>query len=419
MQHPRIQGLVFAALTLIGTTLAWLRVPASTRDGVYAEDGMFLRTWALDNNPLNLLDPYAGYQHLLPRISSGLVVNLAPISQWGLGVTFVSCLMVGLVGGLSYLAARRVLTSPVNQIAVGLLPALIPLAGVEAIGNLANVHWFLFYLLFWILLAQPTSRWGRIGWGTLALVAALTEAQTVVLAPLALWQFWKSPKSRGPVIGWALGTAGQVLTYLFFPRDAPAEVIASVADLTNGYVANTILSNQGSGQFHAAYFVSQHGWWLAWLLAVLVLAAAISHALRTDGEQRFLALWALLVSYLSWVLAITFNDIPDFADVTEPDFLVVRWGTTAAMLLVASVVVSLDGFTGWRQVFAQLVVVVLFVGLSINAVQDNILRIGVTWSPQLKQARIECADQPDASTTIEILPQGWSTTMPCRAILDQ
>lgn len=45
------------------------------RNSLYAEDGLlFVGDWANVSGAGLLIEPYQGYQHLLPRIVSGLVV---------------------------------------------------------------------------------------------------------------------------------------------------------------------------------------------------------------------------------------------------------------------------------------------------------------------------------------------------------
>lgn len=99
---------------------------------------------------------------------------------------------------------------------LALIPVFCPLAGFEAVGNSNNLHWYLTYLMLWILLGRPRSRAGQWLLTFAALAATLTETQCVAFAPL-VWWVWRQDRQRpsetlsriGILGGWACGALVQ------------------------------------------------------------------------------------------------------------------------------------------------------------------------------------------------------------------
>ena len=143
--------------------------------------------------------PYAGYQHLIPRLASGLVIALVPPAGWALAINAIACLVVGTVAGLIYVFSRDVISFRPARVVLGLLAVMTPMAGLEALGNIANLHWFLLYLTPWLLLATPRSTLGAALMAVVAFVSVATEPQCAIFLPLAIWRFVASPRTR-PVI---------------------------------------------------------------------------------------------------------------------------------------------------------------------------------------------------------------------------
>ena len=209
-------------MCILASVLTWLRLPAAGRDTLYAEDGsQFVNDWASNGSWSVLLRPYAGYQHLIPRVASGLIAWLVPIDAWADAMIAAAAAVVGVTAGLVYVLSRAVVSSPMARLGLAAVPVLVPLAGVEVIDSLANVHWYLLYLTPWLLLAMPRERATALGLAFVALVAALTEPQTVILAPLAVWVLVRDPRSRVIVLGWALGVAGQIITFVWRRASGP------------------------------------------------------------------------------------------------------------------------------------------------------------------------------------------------------
>jgi len=227
------------AVGAVGAIIGWVRMPTAVAGWLYAEDGRtFIGDWLGTNQPdkgsLSLLwMPYAGYQHLIPRLASGVVVALVPPAGWALAINAIACLVVGAVAGLVFVFSRDVISFLPSRVVLGLLAVLTPMAGIEALGNIANLHWFLLYLTPWLLLATPRSTVGVWAMAALAFLSVATETQCAIFLPLVIWRFVVSPGSRPVMVCWLLGVAAQVATTIEAPR-ALGTAVPPVASTVEG-----------------------------------------------------------------------------------------------------------------------------------------------------------------------------------------
>ena len=121
--------------------------------------------------------------------------------------------------GLVFFFSRDVTSFWPSRVALGPLTAVAPIVAFEALGNLANLHWFLLYMSIWVLLATPRSVVGAWGMGVVALLCTATEPQCAMVLPLAVWAVVRSRRSRPVVLCWTVGVVAQVVTTLIAPRE--------------------------------------------------------------------------------------------------------------------------------------------------------------------------------------------------------
>ncbi len=168
--------------------------------------------------------------------------------------TAAACVVTGGVAALVFVFSRDVIAAWVARVGLALIVVLTPLAGMEILGNVANVHWYLLYLTPWLLLATPRSRVGSVLMVLLALAVTLTEPQAILFVPLAVWRFLKVPAVRPVVYGYAAGLAAQVLSTLLAGRSRTGGLPPPLS-VAEGYWANAALSVfTGNGQ------------WTGWLI---------------------------------------------------------------------------------------------------------------------------------------------------------
>jgi hypothetical protein len=164
-----------------------LRRPESLlRAQFWAEDANVFFYQARELGLAALIEPYAGYLHLLPRLvaalASWLDLGAAPLLYSvaaGLGTLYVAALTLG--------SRFPLPASPVYA----LLLALVPDA-FEVLWHLTNLQWVLCLgLLVIVMQHAPASRWATVHDLSAVLVIGLTGPFVLTLLPLAVWRCWR------------------------------------------------------------------------------------------------------------------------------------------------------------------------------------------------------------------------------------
>jgi len=328
--------------------------------------------------------------------------------------------VVGGVACLVYVLSRDVVQFAAARVALAAIPVLLPIARLEAVGNVANLHWYMLYLLPWVLLASPRSRYGASGLGLVAFVAVMTEPQCAVYLPLAGWLLMRQPASRPAVLGWALGTAGQVITYATTAGMRPTQ-LSDALSAGKGYVVNALASDALMDGSRLGSIVVRRGWWPAAVAGVVVLAL-IAVALRFGRRPLQLAVaTVVLASVASWCASFFLNDHSAFDYDTMPaarlaDMPFVRWGTAAAMLLAAVVPLAVDALVGrsgrWRPVGLAVLTGMLLV-MGVWFAHGDTTRGGPHWNDGVRSVEPLCAAHPARTVEVPSYPPGWSVALPC------
>ena len=83
-----------AALLTVGlTAIAWFRLDGTTRGTGWADDRVFLQDSLNDGIWSTLLDPYAGYLHVVPRLVVQGVLWATPLSDFAAALTLALSLI--------------------------------------------------------------------------------------------------------------------------------------------------------------------------------------------------------------------------------------------------------------------------------------------------------------------------------------
>ena len=404
---PPRDAVVAVALLVIGAVISVLRIPASLLNGLYAEDGeVFIWDWLWRPRWSLFFAPYAGYLHVLPRILSGLTV-LLPVAWWGVATTVLACLTIGGVSAGVWLAARALELGRVVAAAVALVPVLAPMAAVEALGNLCNLHWYCLYLLTWVCCAGRRLTHPFV-WAVVVLLSCLTEIQALILLPFVAITWWRRRVAWPIVAAWLIGTASQLLCYVTALRPrAPGH--PSILGTVAGYLGNVVLGGFGE-RATLSRTLSLVRLGFAGLLFVAFVALAITVLWRSS--QRWLGLFLLALSGALWVVAMWSNNSLDF----DRMLVLFRWGTTASMVFTAGVAIVLSEVR-WRSWIRISVAVVLVLLILRGFYADNSVRQGRApdWPVALEASSGTCTTT-SRTTDVTIWPDGWFVRLSCARV---
>ena len=425
-RHPAWAVAVFG---LVCALVAWFRLPAIARDTLWAEDGRTFLQAASDHGLMNtLFQPYAGYLHVVPRILAGVVAPL-PVDWWALGMTAGSCLVAGFLAAVVLVCTRDVVPWMPARVLIASLTVLAPLAPREVLGNAANVHSLFLWALIWMLLHSPRTRRGAIALGAIALFAALTEIQSLLLLPLLLI------RPRQPLRwivrgGLLLGLTGQVLVTLIFPRGHTGNPPVPPLSMLYGYLINAV-TPLGVPQHSIGPVIASSGPTVALVILVCLTPAVVYALVRGQALQRYAVITLVAGSLVFFVVDIATNPntFYDYATMTHDQLStvwLVRYGVVPSMMLAATVPIA--AAIAWERrrerhgehgrslqkavaVSSCLLLAVLL--LVQFGPQQTRRSWGPAWQPQLAAARLECSRNPELGSVVLRETINWHVVVSC------
>ncbi|HEV8561758.1 MAG TPA: hypothetical protein VGR06_36010 [Actinophytocola sp.] len=282
----RLPGYLAASVGAVGFQLF---TPAGLThlNHVWAEDGARFLVDAL-REPLaaNLVAPYGGYLHTVPRLVAELV-SVLPLSWAAVAIAIAVALLRTGVALLVFAASGGYLRAVPVRIGLAALVIVLPAGNSETLGNLANLHWFLLYGAFWAVLWRPASLGLNVLAAAVVLLAGLSSPLVFLLAPLALLRL-ALPAWRERLSALAFGVAlvGQVVAVLLgtrapYSNDAVDPVQVLLASLLRG----PVVAFTGSEQVARVY--PRFGNWPVLAAVVLALVPIALAVVRGDGTRRF------------------------------------------------------------------------------------------------------------------------------------
>jgi hypothetical protein len=304
------------------------------------------------------------------------------------------------------------------RVLLAAIPLLSPLPAIEPIGNLANIHWFLAYLIVFVAIAPINGKSASIGWSAVALLCTLTELQCAFVAPVIAYRFFRHRRFRAVATAYTIGMAGQLAAILSAPRARPLEGLPSISSFINGYLLNVVGGSLTARLDILARLIHSHGFAPLAVGALVYGIVCVVLALFGKSVWRWLIIGFLALSVVAWCLAYGVNQGASSA-VSQESLSLMRWGTLASMYLLAAGVLALGVATlRWNlnDRFWILLTVVLCV-IWIPSFRSLLPADVPAWQVQLSAAHPDCTAQPDATVNIAIEPKGWHVAVPCRRIL--
>ncbi|GAA2227076.1 hypothetical protein N1031_03305 [Herbiconiux moechotypicola] len=415
-----------AAISLACALIAYARIPAVARGVVWAEDGRFFLEQRYDLGMLgSLFHVYQGYLQFVPRLVTDAATAIAPLSDYGLTVTRLICLLTGAIAGLVFLLSRDVVSSLWARATLALITVLAPMLPFEVLGNSANIHWLCLWLAPWLLLFRPSRWWQSAILAALMMATVLTEIQALLFLPLVAFQI--RHKKTWPV-GAALlvGGAAQVIGTLISPRDPSSGPPMTALNALLGYVQNVLVGGMTGSAADTGQLLTTYGWAIGLVFALpFVLAAGLIAARsRWPDYPGFLAL--LAGATVTWVASAVANAGPRllYSEQTQEQLasvFILRYGLVPSMFLLALVVLAADKLLAFRSIAVRVlgaVVLVACVAVQLLNFTAPVTRRddGPAWGTGYAAA-LESCRAGASEATIPTAPEGWDAVLPCDLIL--
>ncbi|MBK4346433.1 hypothetical protein [Lacisediminihabitans changchengi] len=417
-----VEAAVVAAIAILATAAAWLRLPPIAQRTVWAEDGTIFVNDAISGRPLeHLFAGYMGYLQFVPRLLADAAVSFARIQDVALFINLSACAVAGLCAALVFWCAQDVVPARALRFVLAAITIGAPLLPIEVLGNAANVHWIFIWTMLWVLLYLPRTRVGAWLLGLVALICALSDIQLLFLVPLFFVRR-RSALVWPPRIGLVVGLIAQIATSLLSPREAHS---GGLGGAIRAYIGQTALASYlPDPKLLDAALGNLRVLWLA--LAIAPFVVAFVYVLkRGSGLQRITVLYLVPGSAVLWTADSYLNGYGGAA-LTPHAFSFVRYAVVPSMMLLASVIVAaqilLTRSSRPCRVVGAVAAVAVVALLAIHFVPYDTNRSnGPTWDTAIERAQMACNSEPgSAEEPITTAPKygtvRWVVSVPCSRI---
>jgi hypothetical protein len=421
---PVAEGWLALGIALMAGLTAYLRLPDDLRDTLWAEDGaLFVPDVAFQR--AGLLTPYAGYLHLSSRASAQLAVALAPMEYLATAVNGMACALNGVVAGVVFFCSRAVFTSLTPRLFVAASTVLLPLLPVEVAGNLANLHGYWLWCAFWVLLYVPATRLQAGALSMCMLVATLSEVQTIVLLPIALFLVYqrRTAMSRLVLLAYALGVAAELWAMQHSERPSPERAFPPLLAVIQLYGSQVAMPLWIVSTARIAALLEAHDYAIGFVAVLPLLLSLALVLVYGDSRARLLAVLSAGLSFSLFFIAHAMNYGRCLADAEciGSIRLLNRYAPIPELFALVVVALLLQVALARRswvlRVPAGLVALPFAISAGVNfEVEENRRYATHAWRPQVRGARTECRENPQQEEVcLNISPRRRSTCLPCTA----
>jgi hypothetical protein len=417
--------LVQVALVGLGAVVMLARVPGRpVWESVYGEDPRMYLPQALAH-PWHLLQSYAGYLQLVPRLI-GQAAALLPIRDASVAFAVGGALVASACGLFAYDASAGQVSSRWLRVLVGLSVVLLPVALLEIADDGVNSIWYLLAALFWAALWRPHTRAGAAAAAVVAFAGAASSSLALLYAPLFAARVAVVPRrlrEHAATAGWALGSLLQVAVIVtshqsrFRPRDLTNAVLF--------YLHEVLLPALG---WHLSWHLRDilgltgatalAGGFIAVVLALVVVTQ--------DRRCRVFVVTAVVTGlvFMAVTSSIAWNG-PRLAASVRVEHGA-RYSTVPILLLDAALIVAADAYARrwWPRPRAIAAVAALVAVLAAGWVTDFRYPVrrfnggpATAWAHTADAWLGQCQHSPTGTITVTFHSRyGVTTTVPCASL---
>ncbi|MFI9812470.1 hypothetical protein [Saccharothrix variisporea] len=385
-------------------------------DHVWAEDGArFLLDGVKEPFLTNLITPYGGYLHVVPRLSAELV-SLLPLTWAAVGFALAAAVPRALVALITFAASAGYLRSTALRVGLAALVVVLPVGNSEPLGNVTNLHWFLLYGLFWVLLWRDAPRVPAL---LFVALATLSSPLAFLLAPLALLRYL-THRDRVLPATFALAAAVQGTVMVFAERTPYShDPVDPVQVLLATLLRVPVAGFTGSEQVADLYPRFGNA---PTAIALVLIAVPVTAALVwRDRPARFLTVTAAAYSAVTITSSLVANWTVAL-QVQQPGVVTTsqRYSVLPCLLLFTAVAVGLDATPtrGRRLVITTRAVIALtlLAGVVQHTRDQSGVLTGTSWTDSVTAAEAQCSAGTRPVGRFVHEPTGWFFELPCELV---
>ena len=336
---------IAAGYTLATALGAWVLVERQAGhrpwNTIWAEDGGVFYPGALLHPVASLMQPYAGYLQLVPRLIASAVA-LLPLRAAAAGFAMAGALVASACAVFVCQASAGHIRTPALRwlLAAGVI--LLPSALTELSDNGVNTPWYLLFALFWALLWRPRSGRGAALAAVVAFAAASSNALAIVFTPLVVARAIALPRAREQAasFGWAAGGGLQLIAVLRSAAPHQAGHISVGLD----FFLHSVLVTAVAGRHFASLLGAQAGPVAGALIPAAVAIAVAGWALVTGGPR--IRLFTATALGLGLVLVLVAAAARGWGDpgLDRTSVRGDRYAATPILLIYSLTAVAVDGY---------------------------------------------------------------------------
>jgi hypothetical protein len=401
-------------LMTLGVVGGLLRTGFSTTlDSAWAEDGRdFLATSLRDGGIPSLLEPYAGYAHLLPRLLSGMA-SAGPLAAASVVMAAEAVVVVALLALVVFRASAGHVRHTGVRLFLAAFVAVQPVAS-EVLVSLANLQWYLLFAAFVVLLWSRQSTSATVLGAVVCFLTAASSPFGALLLPFALVRglvlrtarSWVSPVAlaSGVVVqGWVMLHAPE---RGFDPMTSPFRLAA--------WYLGHVLAPVFFGERLTGHDLTVRS------LVMGVVALGICVLLFWMASRNARAEMLPVLVCIGIFSALFYLGPTVVGGISAP-----RYGVPAALALAFGICVMVAQILRHRlepasvrsarlRVLAGIGVMTLVCwAVALPAGRPP----GPSWNASVLSEEPACAGRSAESVVVPISPPGWSAQVPCTKIL--
>jgi hypothetical protein len=407
------------AAVFAGSLVGFGRISPTAQGTIWAEDGaVFIQDALSRRGFLDVFAPYQGYLHVVPRAATKVVVKLFPIDDFAVAISFLSCLLIALIALMVFHCSRALTANVFIRLSWASITILVAPGAIESQGNFANIHWYLLWLVPWLLIKPAQLKLEGVLLFVVAALASLTEILTLMFVPLFLYRL--KEKSFLPArAGLLVGIVCQVITTMTYPRSAPFEP-ANLVSVAQGWFLNSSSAIVFGTSSQIAQNILNFGMWPIVLAALPFLLAFVYILVKGTWQFRVVCLSFVAASVGTWSAALVFNfsdsfDYSEFAGTQWNAFLLGRYSTIPSMFLLALLPLLAASLERVSRAALSSVLIGLVVLQSIYFFPSAAFRQdGPVWANGIATARDAClADLALGESAVGTAPGTWKVQVRC------
>lgn len=367
---------------------------------VWQEDGAIFYSDAWNKSTLPaIFEPYNSYLHVVPRIVAAIVA-LFPLKLAAVGLSLGAALVVAALGIYVFHASAAVFRSVWARGAMAVAIVLLPAGGYETNANIANLHWYLDYALFWVLVANPRTRRGIVIGALITAGAVLSDPLAALLLPLVARRTLENRRDHraGLVIPGVFAACFLLqLVIGVFQEQTGRNASSSWGDLPGVYAlrvaGSTVVGDSFLGRFWLTF-----GYAFAYAALAIVVGLLIYGFQKSDRVRRWFIAESALYSVLTLCVPLMLRGTENYLNRDLYTLNGSRYTVLPVMFLIGALIAVFDApeprlsAVAWRRIQAGAAIFLAALVLTSFSVA-TVRTAGPRWSDQLQWAKQECANR--------------------------